>query len=95
MAVAATAPSDRPNIVFIFTDDHASHAIGAYGSVINETPHLDRLAAEGMLFQNCFVGNSIWLSRFGDWYWWDTLNVVGLVLVLVHLAFRCSPTRRP
>lgn len=49
----------RPNIVFIFADDHAYQAIGAYGSVINHTPNIDRLAAEGMLFENCFVTNSI------------------------------------
>lgn len=49
----------RPNILFIFTDDHASHAISAYGSVINKTPHLDRIANEGMLFRNCFCTNSI------------------------------------
>ena len=48
-----------PNIIFIFTDDHASHAISAYGSVINQTPNLDRLAREGMLFRNAFVTNSI------------------------------------
>ncbi|MCA9110444.1 MAG: sulfatase-like hydrolase/transferase, partial [Planctomycetaceae bacterium] len=51
--------ADRPNIVFIFTDDHASHAIGCYGSVINETPNLDRIANEGMLFKNCFCTNSL------------------------------------
>lgn len=50
---------ERPNIIFIFTDDHASHAVGAYGSVINTTPNIDRLAKEGMLFQNAFVTNSI------------------------------------
>ncbi|MFS0726672.1 sulfatase [Paenibacillus sp. 1P07SE] len=49
----------RPNIVFIMSDDHASHAIGCYGSKINETPNLDRLAQEGMLFDNCFCTNSI------------------------------------
>ncbi|MBN1347709.1 MAG: sulfatase-like hydrolase/transferase [Phycisphaerae bacterium] len=49
----------RPNIIFIFTDDHASHAISAYGSKINKTPNLDRLANEGMLFRNCFCTNSI------------------------------------
>ena len=38
------AAADRPNILFIFTDDHASAAIGAYGSVINQTPNLDRIA---------------------------------------------------
>lgn len=53
----ATAP--RPNILFVFTDDHASHAISAYGSRINETPNLDRLAREGTLFRNAFCTNSI------------------------------------
>ena len=53
------AKAVRPNIIFVFTDDHASHAIGAYGSKINRTPNIDRLAKEGMLFENCFVTNSI------------------------------------
>ncbi|MHC4416431.1 MAG: sulfatase family protein [Planctomycetota bacterium] len=52
-------PSVRPNILFIFADDHAYQAVGAYGSVINETPNVDRLAAQGMIFRNCFVTNSI------------------------------------
>lgn len=51
--------SERPNIIFVFSDDHAAHAIGAYGSQINETPNLDRLAKEGMTFHNVFVTNSI------------------------------------
>lgn len=49
----------RPNIVFIMTDDHAAHAISAYGSRLNKTPNIDRLAKEGMKFENCFVTNSI------------------------------------
>ena len=49
----------RPNIVFIFTDDHAIQSIGAYGSKINKTPHIDRLASEGGIFLNSFCGNSI------------------------------------
>ena len=52
----------RPNIVFIFSDDHATHAIGAYGGLyqaINPTPNIDRLAREGMLFENSFCTNSI------------------------------------
>jgi arylsulfatase A-like enzyme len=49
----------RPNIVFIMTDDHAAHALSAYGSRLNKTPHLDRLAKEGMKFENAFVTNSI------------------------------------
>ncbi|MBN1491974.1 MAG: sulfatase-like hydrolase/transferase [Phycisphaerae bacterium] len=56
---AAAASPSRPNILFIFTDDHARHAISAYGSKINQTPQLDRLAREGMLFRNCFCTNSI------------------------------------
>lgn len=58
LATLAAAES-RPNILFIMTDDHAAHAISAYGSKINQTPHLDRLAKEGMLLKNCFAANSI------------------------------------
>lgn len=49
----------RPNILFIMSDDHAAHALSCYGSRINRTPNLDRLAREGMLFTNCFCTNSI------------------------------------
>ena len=49
----------RPNIVFIFSDDHAYQAISAYGSKINKTPHIDRIAREGMRFDRCLVTNSI------------------------------------
>ena len=49
----------RPNIIFIMSDDHASHALSCYGSKVNETPHLDRLAKGGVLFKNAFVTNSI------------------------------------
>ncbi len=56
---AAASAGKRPNILFIFTDDHAAHAISAYGSKINHTPNIDRLAREGMLFRNCFCTNSI------------------------------------
>lgn len=50
---------NRPNILFIMTDDHAAHAIGAYGSRVNQTPNLDRLAKEGIRFERCFATNSI------------------------------------
>ncbi|MEU3304050.1 sulfatase [Streptomyces sp. NPDC006678] len=49
----------RPNIVLMMTDDHAVPAIGAYGSAINRTPAVDRLADEGMRFDNAFCTNSI------------------------------------
>ena len=60
LALAQTASAaQRPNILFIFSDDHACNAIGAYGSKFAKTPHLDRLAKEGMLFRHCLVTNSI------------------------------------
>lgn len=51
--------AERPNIVFIFSDDHAYQAISAYGSKLNQTPNIDRLAKEGMRFDRCLVPNSI------------------------------------
>ena len=56
------AAQKQPNIVFIFSDDHAPHAIGAYDGWLkstNPTPHIDRLASEGMLFDKSFCTNSI------------------------------------
>jgi arylsulfatase A-like enzyme len=57
--VFAAAPDSRPNVLFIFSDDHAAHAMSCYGSRINKTPNLDRIAAGGMLFHNCFCTNSV------------------------------------
>ena len=49
----------RPNLVFIMSDDHAPHAISAYGSRVNQTPHIDRLAREGALLTSTYCTNSI------------------------------------
>ena len=49
----------RPNILYIMADDHAAHALSCYGSKINQTPNLDRLAAQGMRFENGFVTNAL------------------------------------
>ena len=54
-----TSGSKPPNILFIMSDDHAAQAMSCYGSVINQTPNLDRIANEGMRFDNCFCTNSI------------------------------------
>ena len=48
-----------PNIIFVMADDHAAHAISAYGSRINKTPNIDRIAKEGVRMTNCFCTNSI------------------------------------
>lgn len=49
----------RPNIILIYPDDHSFQTIGAYGSVVNKTPNIDRLAEGGMRFNKCLVTNSI------------------------------------
>ena len=54
--------AERPNILFIFSDDHAEAAISAYGSHLAKaapTPNLDRIASEGAIFHNSFCANSI------------------------------------
>ncbi|NQT11978.1 MAG: sulfatase [Planctomycetes bacterium] len=61
LSPGATA-AERPNILFIFSDDHAPHAIGAYNGwlkPVNPTPNIDKLADQGMLFESSFCTNSI------------------------------------
>ncbi len=54
------AAEKRPNILFLFSDDHANRAISAYsGGEINQTPNIDRIANEGAIFLNSFCANSI------------------------------------
>ena len=58
----AKPTADRPNVLFIFSDDHAVNAISSYGgplAKIAPTPNIDRIANEGALFQNSFCANSI------------------------------------
>ena len=59
LSVAESGAADRPNILYIMADDHAAHAISAYGSKVNQTPNIDRIGRDGMRFDNCFVTNSI------------------------------------
>ncbi|MCF8357784.1 MAG: sulfatase [Prolixibacteraceae bacterium] len=57
-----TKEDKKPNIIFIMSDDHASHAISAYGGIYDElapTPNIDRLAAGGITFNNVFCTNAI------------------------------------
>ncbi|MDR1010622.1 MAG: sulfatase [Opitutaceae bacterium] len=60
-STAGVAESRRPNIVFIFSDDHATSAISAYGDQrrLLDTPRIDQLAREGMRFDRCLVTNAI------------------------------------
>ena len=56
-ALASTA--ERPNIIFILSDDHAVRAVSAYGNSLVQTPNIDRIAAGGMRFDRAYVGNAI------------------------------------
>ncbi|MGA2065018.1 MAG: sulfatase-like hydrolase/transferase [Thermoguttaceae bacterium] len=58
-AMAAAEAAERPNILFIMSDDHAAQAVSAYNGRINRTPNLDRPAREGMRLDTCFCTNSI------------------------------------
>ena len=58
-ATKKTQAGRRPNIVFIMSDDHAYQAISAYSNRLTQTPNIDRIAKEGMLFSNACVTNSI------------------------------------
>lgn len=60
--VAAQTFNTQPNIIYIMSDDHARQAISAYGSVVSKlapTPNIDRIAREGVRFENAFVENSL------------------------------------
>ena len=51
--------AQRPNVVIIVSDDHAYQTISAYGSKFMQTPNIDRIAKEGVRFNNAYVTNSI------------------------------------
>lgn len=60
--VGCGSPGQKPNIIFIMADDHAAQALSCYGGILSEvakTPNIDRIAKEGMRFNNCFCTNSI------------------------------------
>jgi len=59
LIITAAHAQQRPNILFIMSDDHASRAISCYGSGLNQTPNIDRLAQDGVRFTHACVGNAI------------------------------------
>ena len=48
-------PDDKPNLMFILTDDQSYHDLGCYGNTAIRTPNMDELATEGMKFDNAFT----------------------------------------
>lgn len=62
LSASFASAQDRPNILFIFSDDHTWQTISAYGHPLSEvvpTPNIDRIGAEGIRFDRCLVTNSI------------------------------------
>ena len=58
-ACAEKAVQERPNILFIMTDDHTTQAMSCYGGNLIETPNMDRIANEGIRFDNCYATNAL------------------------------------
>lgn len=59
LSAIVSSAQQRPNIIYIMSDDHDADAISAYNKSFIKTPNIDRLAKEGMLFKRNFVSNSI------------------------------------
>src|SRR4051794_18727892 len=57
--IARAQAPDRPNLIFLLTDDQRRDSLGCYGNTTVRTPHLDRMAAEGVLFENASVTSAI------------------------------------
>ena len=55
MSVSAGSAEDRPNFIFFITDDISAEDLGPYGSSAVKTPNLDRLAAEGLVFDQAYL----------------------------------------
>ena len=58
-AAPAAEETARPNVVLIMTDNHGAWTLGCYGNPDIKTPHIDKLAAEGVLFSRCYANNAV------------------------------------
>jgi arylsulfatase A-like enzyme len=61
------AVPDRPNVVLIMTDNHGAWTLGCYGNPDIRTPHVDRLAREGILFSRCYSSNAVCSPTRATW----------------------------
>lgn len=58
-SLVSCAKKEKPNILFIMTDDHTTQAMSCYGGNLIDTPGMDRLASEGMMYNNCYATNAL------------------------------------
>ncbi len=80
-----TAARRRPNMAMILTDDHAAHAIGAYGSVVNRTPRIDEVGRRGARFRSCFATNSLCAPSRASILTGTYSHVNGVRTLLTHI----------
>ncbi len=62
LAISSVAADDRPNIIFLMSDDQATYSMGCYGTPGAKTPNLDQLAAEGLIFDNHYDTTAICMA---------------------------------
>lgn len=86
----------RPNILFIMSDDHAAHAMSCYTDrmplrqKINETPNIDRIANEGVIFDNCFCTNSLCTPSRASILTGQYSHKTGVTTIRTHLDNRIN-----
>ena len=59
LGLSSCTKQEKPNIIFIMSDDHAYQAISAYGSGLNQTPNIDKIGEQGIIYNRAFVTNSL------------------------------------
>lgn len=88
------ASRQRPNVVFIMTDDHAQGALSAYGNTILKTPNLDRIGKEGLRFTEAFVTNSLCVPSRATYLTGQYSHVHGIVTNGAESGFTGEPKLR-
>ena len=83
--------NNRPNIIYMMSDDHGYQAISAYGYGLNHTPNIDALAEQGMLFNRAFVTNSICGPSRAVMLTGKHSHVNGSRIITAHLTAASKP----
>ena len=89
IGVCSAAPIDKPNVVLIFIDDMGYGDIGPFGNTINQTPQLDRMAAEGNVLRQFYVSNTACtpeVFRFSNAVRRSTSQGAGPALALIVMS---------
>ena len=92
---ASAQRNQRPNLVFVLIDDLRWNALGSTGHPFAQTPNIDRLAKEGVKFQNAFVTTPLCSPSRGSYLTGQTKWAVhGALLLLVGIGLLITANRR-